>query len=213
MRKDANLIIIGGTIAAGKSTLVEGLANKRGFIPVPELREGDMVQSIILDKLYEGTRIHLATVQYYFIANRYRQYKESSSGLVTSILDRGIWEDWIFAALLMAKEKKSYEHYKKLWKSTIEKTLDLYGYPKAYIYVKVDWENFKKRIFSRNREAEIKNFSENEQYFRNLLDLYVNDFEKILREWDIEPIVIDTVKLNEEQVLDKALEELKKRGV
>ena len=71
MRKEANLIIVGGTIAAGKSTLVDGLANRRGFFPVPELRENDKVQEIILEKLYEGTRIHNATIQYYFITNRF----------------------------------------------------------------------------------------------------------------------------------------------
>lgn len=213
MRKEANLIIIGGTIAAGKSTLVEGIAKHKGFEPVPELREGDEVQEIILQKLYQGTRIHKATVQYYFIANRYRQYKEDSGGLVTSILDRGIWEDWFFALLLMADEPKSYQHYLKLWKSTIEKILNLYGYPKAYIYVKVDWENFKKRIFARNREAEIRNFSQNEEYFKKLLTEYLNNFENLLREWDIEPITIDTAEMNKQEVLDYALNELDKRGI
>lgn len=213
MHKEANLIIIGGTIAAGKSTLVEGLAKHKGFEPVPELREGDIVQEIILQKLYEGTRIHKATIQYYFIANRYKQYKDYSDRLVTSILDRGIWEDWFFALLLMADEKKSYEHYIGLWKSTIKKVLDLYGYPKAYIYVKVDWENFKKRIFSRGREAEIRNFSENEEYFKKLLTQYVDNFEDLLREWDIEPITIDTTVLNQEEVLNEALDQLAKRGL
>ena len=213
MRKEANLIIVGGTIAAGKSTLVEGIALRKGFEPVPELRDGDKVQEIILNKLYEGTRIHKATVQYYFIANRYRQYKEHSTGLVTSILDRGLWEDWFFALLLMNDEPKSYKHYISLWKTTIKKILDLYGYPKAYIYAKIDWENFKKRIFNRGREAEIKNFSANKEYFRNLLNLYINDFISILNEWGIDPIVIDTAQLNKEEVLEQALMKLEKRGI
>ena len=213
MRKEANLIIVGGTIAAGKSTLVEGLAREKGFSPVPELRKDDLVQEIILQKLYEGTRIHKATVQYYFIANRYRQYKEDSGGLVTSILDRGIWEDWFFAILLMENEPKSYQHYIELWKSTINKILKLYGYPRAYLYVKVNWKNFKHRIFSRGREAEIRNFSENEEYFKKLLNKYINEFENLLREWDIEPITIDTNKLDKKEVLDFALKELKKRGI
>lgn len=213
MRKEANLIIIGGTIAAGKSTLVEGVAKARGFTPVPELRKGDEVQKIILQKLYEGTRIHKATIQFYFIANRYMQYKYESSGLVTSILDRGIWEDWIFAILLMANEKESYQHFLHLWKSTIKKILKLYGYPKAYIYAKVDWENFKKRIFLRNRKAEISNFSKNEAYFRDLLNQYNENFENLLKEWDIEPIVIDTIKYNKDEVLEETLKQLEKKGL
>ena len=212
-RKYANLIIVGGTIAAGKSTLIEGIAKRKGFTPIPELREGDIVQKIILEKLYEGTRIHAATIQSYFLSNRYKQYRDSCNGLVTSILDRGIWEDWFFALLLMEKEPKSYEHFKKLWKSTIVNLLDRFGYPKAYIYTKVDWENFKDRIFNRGREAEIENFAANKGYFKNLLQEYNDNFVDLLKTFGITPIIIDTNKLTREEVADKAVEELDKLGI
>lgn len=211
--KEANIVIVGGTIAAGKSTLVESLSKVTGWPAISELREGDKIQEIILQKLYEGSRIHLATVQYYFISNRYRQYKEISNNLVTSILDRGVWEDWIFSKLLMRPEPKSYEHYKKLWKTTIEKILTQFGKPKAYIFVKVDWDTFKERIYSRSREAEVANFAKNENYFRELLEEYNAHFVEILREWDIEPIVIDSIHLNKEQMLEKTLSELKSRNI
>ena len=211
--KEANLVIIGGTVAAGKSTLVEALSKATGWPAIPELREGDKIQEIILQKLYEGSRIHLATVQYYFISNRYRQYKEISNNLVTSILDRGIWEDWIFSKLLMRTEPKSYEHYKKLWRTTIEKVLTQFGKPKAYIYVQVDWETFKTRIYTRSREAEVANFAKNENYFRELLQEYQDHFVEILREWDIEPIIIDSRKLNKEEMLQKTISELKIKGI
>lgn len=212
-KRYANLIIIGGTIAAGKSSLVEGISKYTGWNPIPELRDGDKVQEIILNKLYEGSRIHLATVQFYFLANRYRQYKEEAGGVVTSILDRGPWEDWFFAKLLMEPELKSYEHFKKLWKNTIEKILELFGYPMAYIYLKVDWENFKERIFNRGRASEVKNFNSNERYFKRLLKEYNEYFVSLLKEWDIKPIVLDTTTLNKEQVLEKTLEQLKEQGV
>jgi len=213
MHKEANLIIVGGTIAAGKSTLVENIAKATGWEPVQELRENDRIQDLVLEKLYEGTRLHQDTVQYYFISNRYKQYKEVHNKLITSILDRGIWEDWFFAKLLMANEERSYKHYIALWESTIDKILKLYGKPKAYIYTKVDWENFEKRVFGRNREAEIKNFHANKEYFKKLLDEYTNNFVDLLKKWDIEPIIIDTVKLNQEQVAEVALKELKRKGL
>ena len=213
MDKQANVIIIGGTIAAGKSTLVDGIADQTGFYPYPELREGDEVQEIILKKLYENERIHKATVQYYFITNRYRQFKDSSSKLMTSILDRSIWEDFIFAKLLMKDEPKSYEHFKKLWRKTIENALNKFGTPKLYIYLKVDWENFKKRIFNRNREAEIANFSQNEEYFKDLLNEYINNFRNIVEEWGIPFLEIDTTKMNHKEVIDFAMTELKNRGI
>lgn len=211
MPKTANIVIVGGTIAAGKSTLVEMLSKETGWPAISELREGDKVQDIILKKLYEGNRIHLATVQYYFISNRYRQYKEISNNLVTSILDRGLWEDWIFSKLLMRKEPKSYEHYKKLWDSTLKKVIENFGKPKAYIFVKVDWETFRQRIYSRNREVEISNFSKNEEYFKELLEEYNANFEDILKKWDVDYISIDSINLDKEHMLEKTLEELRKR--
>ena len=214
MSKTANLIVVGGTIAAGKSTLVDGIAKVTGWVPVPELREGDKVQEIILEKLYEGkNRIHLATVQYYFLANRYKQYKESCGGLITSILDRAIWEDWFFAKLLMVDEPKSYEHFKELWKTTLEKIVFEYGKPKVYIYAKVNWESFKERIFLRNRETEIKNFEANKEYFKNLLDLYTNDFENLLEEHGIPSIVIETDTMSKEEVVNHAIKELKQKNL
>lgn len=210
MGKIANVVIVGGTIAAGKSTLVEGLSKHYGWFAVPELRDGDEIQEIILKKLYEGGRIHLATVQYYFITNRFKQYQENSNGLVTGILDRGIWEDWIFAKLLMKPEPKSYEHYKKLWEKTVERILDEFGAPKAYIYLKVDWETFRTRIYDRNREAEINNFSRNEEYFRELLAEYNNNFVSLLKKWNVNVIEIDTVKMKIEEVTDYAIKELEK---
>ena len=207
--KEANLIIIGGTIAAGKSSLVEGLAKSHGFFPVPELREGDEIQDIILKKLYEGNRIHLATIQQYFLTNRVKQYEEHADALVTSILDRGIWEDWIFAKLLMKDELKSYEHYKVLWKAMLSELVEKYGKPKAYIFLKVDWETFKERIYERNRSAEVSNFSKNEEYFRDLLKEYNDNFVNILKEWDLRVIEIDTVQINKEQVLKTVEEKLK----
>ena len=213
MDKYANLIIVGGTIAAGKSTLVNSIAKKRGFFPSPELRKDDKVQEIILQKLYEGTRMHKATIQCYFLSNRYKQYKEESQTSVTSILDRGIWEDWFFALLLMEDEQKSYEHYKKLWKKTIVNMIDSYGKPKVYIYLKIDWNTFKERIFSRNRKAEISNFDKNKKYFKQLLNEYDNNFINLLNDSNIKTIVMDTVKLSKEEVFQKTLQELDKLGI
>lgn len=213
-KKIANIVIIGGTIAAGKSTLVANLASTLNWLAVPELRDGDVIQEIILKKLYEGNRLHMSTVQYYFITNRYKQYEDCSKENITSILDRGIWEDWIFSKMLMEKvEPKSYEHYKELWRSTIEKVIAKFGLPKAYIFLTVDWATFRERIYSRNREAEIQNFARNEDYFKALLHEYNTTFVDLLKQWDIDPIVIDTVKLNKQQVTEEVLNQLKARKI
>ncbi|MCK5807148.1 MAG: deoxynucleoside kinase [Mycoplasmataceae bacterium] len=213
MTKEANLIIVGGTIAAGKSTLVENISKATGWEAVPELRENDRIQDLVLEKLYEGTRLHQATVQYYFISNRYKQYKDVHNKLVTSILDRGLWEDWFFAKLLMKDNQKEYAYYVKLWETTLAKIVELYGKPKAYIFTTVDWDTFEKRIFGRGREAEIKNFNANKEYFKNLLDEYNDNFIVLLNKRGINPIVIDTVNMNQEQVTEYAMKKLKEQGL
>jgi len=213
MSKEANLIVVGGTIAAGKSSLVEMLSNEFGWHAEPELRDGDKIQEFILKKLYEGNRIHLATVQYYFLTNRYKQYQDNSETGKLSILDRSVWEDWIFAKLLMKPEPKSYEHYKELWRTTLEKILKRFGSPRAYIFLKVDWLNFKRRIFQRNRQTEVNNFTANQEYFENLLKEYTETFEDILKEWNIPTIVIDTVDKTKEEVFQEATKKLKELGI
>jgi len=213
MYKEANLIVVGGTIAAGKSSLVKKLSEHFGWHAVPELREGDKIQEFILKKLYEGNRIHLATVQYYFLTNRYKQYQDTSESGKMSILDRSVWEDWIFAKLLMKSEPKSYKHYKELWRTTLEKLLKRFGSPRAYIYLKVDWLNFKRRIFERNRQTEVNNFTANQEYFENLLREYTETFETILKEWNIPTIVIDTVNKTKTEVFQEASRKLKQLRV
>ena len=212
--KVANLIIVGGTIAAGKSCLVEGLAKAKNFIPIPELNAKDAVQNIILEKLYEGKRIHNATIQFYFVTHRLKQYENEFNGSNTSILDRGIWEDWFFAKLLMSKnEPKSYNYFKDFWRRTIEYKIKKYGKPKAYIFTKVNWETFKERIFKRGRKVEINNFDQNKEYFKKLLNEYNKNFISLLQEWDINPIVVETNDLNKKEVLKVVLKELEKRNI
>ena len=208
-KKLANLIIVGGSVAIGKSTLVNGISKRTGWTPIQEINEDDPLQNTILTQMYEGKRLHLATVQYFFITTRLKVYKENSNSMITSILDRGLWEDDIFAKLLMVNEPKSYKHFRVFWESVIKSTVEKYGCPKAYIFVTADWETFKERIFNRHRDAEIHNFESNKEYFKNLLNEYNNHFEETLRGFGIKPIKIDTINKTPEEVLNEAMIGLK----
>jgi deoxyadenosine/deoxycytidine kinase len=145
---------------------------------------------------------------------RFKQYEEASKNKVTCVLDRGIWEDWFFAKLLMKKNNpKTYKYFKIFWKNLIKEKIKLFGKPNLYIYLKVDWKTFKKRIFIRGRKEEIDNFDKNKDYFKNLLDEYEKNFVSLLKKWNIKTLVLNTNKLNKDEVLEKTLEELKKIGI
>ncbi len=211
--KKANLIIIGGTIAAGKSTLVENLSNKFNWYAVPELRENDAVQDIVLKKLYDGTRLHSATIQCYFINNRIKQYEDNSNRKNLSILDRGIWEDWMFAKLWLAEEPKVHKAYIDFWKSSVEKLVNDFGIPKAYVFLSIDWKSFEERIFERNRQSEIQNFNKNKPFFKKLLKEYNDNFINILKDWGIKPLIIKSAKLQPIETLEATIKYLKENKV
>lgn len=210
--KYSNCIIVGGTIAAGKSSLVEGLEKKLGFVPIYEYDEKNKLQTLILKKLYEGDRVHIPTTQFFFTSLRYKQYEEGN-GLVTSILDRSLWEDYFFAKLLMGEMSKDFKMYKNFWSETINKMITEVGYPKAYIFLKVDWDAFKDRIYSRNREIEIANFYSNQEYFKNLLNEYNMNFENMLKDFNINVITIDTSKMSKEESLDHVIAKLREKKI
>ncbi len=58
-KKYANLIVVGGPVAVGKSTLVSSL----GYPYVDELIEGNVVQEEILKGTYSGNRVSPEVVQ------------------------------------------------------------------------------------------------------------------------------------------------------
>lgn len=204
----SNCIIVGGMIAAGKSSLVESLQKNFDFRPIFEYDENNKLQTLILKKLYEGKRIHIPTTQFYFTSLRYQQYREGDTS-VLSILDRSLWEDYFFAKLLMGPHSKEFKMYEAFWEETIIKMTSEIGKPKAYLFLKIDWPTFKNRIYGRNREIEISNFYNNKDYFEKLLNEYNTNFVPLLIKHGINVITIDTSNLTKEEVLDKAIEELR----
>ncbi|MCR8612879.1 MAG: deoxynucleoside kinase [Mycoplasma sp.] len=211
--KYSNSIIIGGPIAVGKSTLTSSLSKKFGWTEVPELDEKSELTNLVLNSLYTGQRLNPATIQSFFLGNRYNRYKKYANGMITTIFDRGILEDEIFAKHVMVSEPKYYEYYKTLLKSITERMFENLGRPKLYVFLEINWETFKERIFKRDRLQEITNFSKNEQYFKDLLNDYNNKFEKILDRWKIKYVRINTNDKSEEEVFKELEIILEEKGI
>ena len=213
MYKTNNLVIVGGMISAGKSTLVKRLSEKTGWEPIYERMEEDRLNEIILQHLYAGERLHDATTQTFFTTMRAEVYKRLSSSIVPKILDRAIWEDILFSEQLMDTNGYQFVAWKKYSRNVIDRLVEEYGKPKVYIFLTVDWENFRERIYNRNFESEIANFAKNEDYFRALLEKYNNEFEDILKLHDIDVLKINTIGKNKSQVLDAVIDGLREKGV
>ena len=194
--KGANLIIIGGPISAGKSTLAQSL----GFPQTPELDENDVLQKLFLEYTYNKKRVSPEVIEFYFMKKREENYIKYSHALQTHVLDRSILESLWFAQENL--DKKSIKYFYKIWKSIIEDLLEKQGAPKLYIILLISWETFKDRIFERGREVEIKNFYSNKKFFKHHIATYELHMKEVFKQFNIKHIFIDTNKLNQDEVLD-----------
>ncbi|CAM9132767.1 deoxynucleoside kinase [Mycoplasma todarodis] len=193
-KKYANLIVVGGPVAVGKSTLVASL----GHPYVDELIEGNVVQEEILKGTYSGDRVSTEVVQLFFAKRREQMWKKFAFADELHVLDRSIFETEIFARAKL-KEKR-YDLFEEYLDKTIKFLLEEYGYPKKYIVLTCSWEVFKERIFTRNRKVEINSFKENEEFWKEHIQTYETIMKKIFNRYDIDSAFIDTDKMNQEQV-------------
>lgn len=211
-QKEANAIAIGGMISAGKSTIVKTLVKKYGFEPVYELsNDPNDLMNILLDKMYQREIIAESVCQLQFLLNRFERYKAcilTSENPAIKVLDRTIFEDRLFAFHNMLDQPTIYEYYEKLWRDQVNQLIYDIGTPKLYIILKLDWDHFLERLYKRNRAVEIKNFKENETYFKLLNKGYVEYLTSVCAAYRIPYLVIDVNDKTIEQemeIIDKAL--------
>ncbi len=209
MKKISNAIVVGGPIAVGKSSLVGSLP----FIPVQELDPNDELQRVLIQKMYEGDDIAPQIFQLDIMLQRHDKYLNLANADDVHVFDRSIFEDRLFAKILLEKKKNIWNYYHSIWKDKIKEVMEEIGKPRFYILLTCDFPTFKDRIFARNRTAEIENFGTNEPYFKNLLDIYQGYMNEIFEEYGIEHIVVDTSQMGKLEVIEFVQKELAKRGI
>lgn len=195
-----NLIVIGGPISVGKSTLLDSLP----YVQVSELDGNDDLQMLLLEKTYDKGRVHAEVIESYFLINRSNKYREFAKEINTCVLDRSIFESLWFAKGNMTQ--KSYDHFENLWESEINSLIEEFGKPKMYILLTMNWDTFKNRLFSRGRDVEVINFQENEKFFKKHIAEYEEHMTWVFEKFDINYKKIKTDDLNQEEVLKEALE-------
>jgi len=191
-------IAVGGMIASGKSTLVDGLAKTFNYNQMAEFEPDDVVFNTLLTWLYEGKDNVEMLLQTYFLHHHWMNQKRQPDN---TVIDRHIIEHWLFAQINLKKHPEILNMYNGLF----HQYMNDIDQPDHYIILDIDWEHFKDRIMKRGRPSEKDNFAKNEDYFRHLLDHYIKKLVAQCDIYDIPYTIIDTSDLTEEQVLCVAI--------
>lgn len=147
------LIVLAGTIGAGKSSLAAALGEHLGTEVFYEAVDNNPV----LDLYYQDPKKYAFLLQIFFLNKRFKSIKEAYKA-DNNILDRSIFEDELFLTLNYKNgnvTKTELEIYQELLGNMLE---ELEGMPKKrpdlLIYIDVSFEKMLERIEKRGRSFE-----------------------------------------------------------
>ncbi len=198
--KVANIIAIGGMIAAGKTTLTEALSEELKCDVLYELDDNDEIQKALLKGLYEKQDIAPSVFQLYFFLRRFENYKKAAQSDKYVIVDRTVFEDRLFAHQNMSADPITFTFYDNMWRDKINELVYSIGLPKLYIIIDIDWPTFKERLFMRDRKVETDNFEQNEQYFKTLQTIYVDFLSQTCQTFGIDYLILNAKMTTEEKL-------------
>ncbi|MGT2933467.1 deoxynucleoside kinase [Streptococcus catagoni] len=171
------LIVLAGTIGAGKSSLAAALGEHLGTEVFYEAVDNNPV----LDLYYQDPQKYAFLLQIYFLNKRFKSIKEAYKA-DNNVLDRSIFEDELFLILNYQNgniTQTELEIYQELLANMLE---ELEGMPKKkpdlLIYIDVSFEKMLERIANRGRSFEqIKDNPELEAYYRQVYKAYPDWYE------------------------------------
>lgn len=187
------LIVLAGTIGAGKSSLAAALGEHLGTDVFYEAVDNNPV----LDLYYEDPKKYAFLLQIFFLNKRFQSIKEAYKA-DNNILDRSIFEDELFLTLNYKNgnvTKTELDIYKELLANMLE---ELEGMPKKrpdlLIYIDVSFEKMLERIGKRGRSFE--QIDSNPDLYKYYQQVH-GEYPKWYDNYDISPkIRIDGDKLD-----------------
>ncbi|WP_334640654.1 deoxynucleoside kinase [Mycoplasma bradburyae] len=207
------LIGISGMVASGKSVLSKRIHDHyKTSMFLKEFKENDIVFNKFLEWLYEKQPNTEISFQAYICENHstkmeeiWEEYKKANKNPKTDhiIIDRFCVEHNIFATLILSKKG---EKFLKAYQAMFDSMIDENEIPDLAIFLDVDFDNFKKRLFLRNREVEVENFDKNLDYWKELHKIYRKNFEFLCEKYKVKTYFINTNNMTEEEVFHKAVE-------
>lgn len=182
-------------IASGKSTLVHKLGKRLNLPIMDEFDKDDDVFNTLLKWLYEGYANVEMLLQVYFLHDHYLKQQEYGDSF---IVDRDIIEHWLFAQTNLVNMPTVMNMYNGVFMAYMNEITK----PDLYVILDISWDTFKDRIFKRGRDSEIDNFASNENYFKELLDTYVDKLKAQCIIYDIPFVVINVDNTDEDELVD-----------
>ncbi|ENY54146.1 Deoxyguanosine kinase [Metamycoplasma alkalescens 14918] len=204
------VIGISGMIAAGKSSLAKKLnQHYPNSMILHEFDDNDEVFNTFLKWLYEKRPNLTIGFQSYIIENHSDKFANIFKELQTKenkdrhlFLDRFSVEHYIFAKIILEQKNKKYlEAYNALFSKLITKE----ELPELVIFLNINFNTFKKRIFDRGRKEEIENWDLNFEYFKNLHENYYKMFKTLADRFQLNFKTIETDELSEEDVFKQVI--------
>lgn len=192
------LIVVGGMIGLGKTTIAEYIAEKFNA----KIYYESVDDNPILPYYYKETPEEINRKRYpfllqlYFLNSRFEMLKDAALNATksVSVIDRSIYEDWYFAKInydLGRMSELEISIYEKLLHNMMQ---EIDGLPKKaptlMVYLKGSFENVIDRIKKRGRAFELG--EELISYYRLLWQGYDEWLAKYYHESEL--IVIDTDK-------------------
>ena len=160
-------IVIEGNIGAGKTTLVNKLANDFGYKTIFE----EFEDNPFLADFYNDNASFAFKTEVHFLLSRVKQIKRNLETIKTQnvLADYHITKSLIFAEQTL--NKKEFELYKNLF----TEITDFIPFPDKYIFLKQNIRNLIANIIKRGREYE-QNIEIN--YLQKINDSYFNFIKK-----------------------------------
>ncbi|MGV9183370.1 deoxynucleoside kinase [Arcanobacterium canis] len=170
------LIVIGGMIGAGKTTVADLLGKKYGSTVLHENVENNRILPLFYtaSKEEQERKRYSFLLQLEFLNSRFTDVKRAMLTGKNTILDRSIYEDWYFAKVnteLGRISPEEFHIYEGLLNNMMEEIQDLpKKSPDLFIYLYADFDTIMDRIHSRGRDFEQDD--ELTSYYRKLWEGY-----------------------------------------
>lgn len=210
LRRMKTVIVLAGTIGAGKSSLAKALGEHLATDVYYEAVDNNPV----LDLYYQDPKKYAFLLQIYFLNKRFESIKMAYTQ-ENNVLDRSIFEDELFLTLNYKNgnvTKTELEIYQNLLSNMLE---EMEGMPKKrpdlLVYIDVSFETMLSRIAQRGRSFEqIDDQPELKAYYHQVHEEYPAWYEN----YDVSPKIringdaLDFVNNTED--LEKVLTEIDK---
>ena len=210
LRRMKTVIVLAGTIGAGKSSLAKALGEHLGTEVYYEAVDNNPV----LDLYYQDPKKYAFLLQIYFLNKRFESIKMAYTQ-ENNVLDRSIFEDELFLTLNYKNgnvTKTELEIYQNLLSNMLEEMEEMpKKRPDLLVYIDVSFETMLSRIAQRGRSFEqIDDQPELKAYYHQVHEEYPAWYEN----YDVSPKIringdaLDFVNNTED--LEKVLTEIDK---